>query len=119
MIEILFLILAASGVAAYARARGGNPWLFGTVAVAGYTLLADVVPIIDRLSPDSDERIWRLTAGVRWVGARAFAARFLLGSSRKKASGMWTSPNCKFLNQHYAVPCEACRQPYGEPAPKT
>jgi hypothetical protein len=118
MLEIVFLILAASGIAAYARGRGGNPWLFGGLAVAGYVLLVDILPIVARLSPDSDNRIWTIAGGVAWVGVIAFCARFLLGSGRKKPSGMWTCPNCKFLNQHYAIMCEACRQPYGEPVPK-
>jgi hypothetical protein len=42
----------------------------------------------------------------------AFCTRFLLGIGRAKPSGMWSCPNCKYLNQHYAVVCEACSQPY-------
>jgi len=46
-----------------------------------------------------------------WIGVIALCTRFLLGIRREKPSGMWPCPNCKYLNQHYAVICEACQQP--------
>jgi hypothetical protein len=115
--EIILLIVAGSTIAAYARARGGNPWFWGSLAMGGYFVLAYVAPVFLRVSPDSDARIWTLGAALAWVGVVAFCARFLLGAGAKKPSGMWTCPNCKYLNQHYAVICEACKHPYGQPAP--
>jgi hypothetical protein len=50
-----------------------------------------------------------------WVGVIAVCTRFLIGMSREKPGGMWSCPNCKYLNQHYAVVCEACQQPFGKP----
>ena len=47
-----------------------------------------------------------------WIGAVALRTRFLIGRGGEKPSGMWSCPNCKYLNQHYAVVCEACKQPY-------
>jgi hypothetical protein len=38
-----------------------------------------------------------------------------LGRSLEKPSGMWSCKNCKYLNQHYSVICEACQQPYAKP----
>ncbi len=80
MFEIVLLILAAGGIGAYARGRGGNPIVWGSLGVG--------------------------------LGIIAFCARFLLGRSLEKPSGMWSCANCKYLNQHYAVICEACKQPY-------
>lgn len=116
MLEIVFLIISGGAVASYARTRGGQPAIWGTVAIAGYVLFLYVLPFVLKPAPDSDTHIWLLAGGLGWVGAVAFCARFLLGAGSKKPSGMWTCPSCKFLNQHYAVFCEACKQPYGEPA---
>jgi hypothetical protein len=119
MFLIIFLIIATGGISAYARGRGGNPLVWGGIAVGGYVLAVLVVPATFGVSPDSDERYWFMAGGLAWMGAVAFCARFLLGRSRMKSSRMWTCPNCKYLNQHYAVICEACKHPFGEPAPKS
>jgi len=117
VLAVAFLIIAASAIAAYARGRGGSPWMWGTAAVVGYFLFAYVVPLFVRFAPDSDANILLVMGGFLWVGAVAFSARHLLGIGRTKPTSMWTCPNCKFLNQRYAVQCEACKQPYGEPVP--
>lgn len=36
MLEIALLIAATAGIAAFARGRGGKPWLWGTLTVVGY-----------------------------------------------------------------------------------
>ena len=120
MFEIVLLVVAAGGIAAYARGRGGNPYVWGSVGVGGYIVIAYVGPIVlaslgHPLDPDS--RLWFFVGAVAWIGIVAFCARFLLGRTREKPSGMWSCPNCKYLNQSYAVMCEACRQPYGKSAP--
>jgi hypothetical protein len=119
MLEIILLIAAASGIAAYARARGGNTYVWGGLGVGGYVLIAYLGPIIlaslgRPLDPDS--RIWLFVAALAWLGVVAFSARFLLGRTREKPSGMWSCPNCTYLNQQYAVLCEACKQPYAKPS---
>jgi len=116
MLEIFLIIIVAGGIATYARARGGNPTLWGAIAIGGYALINYVLPVIlaylgRPVSPDS--RIWFFGVAAAWVAVVAFCARFLLGSGREKPSGMWSCPNCKYLNQQFAVVCEACRQPYG------
>ncbi len=117
MAEILFLILSTGGIAAFARGRGGNPWLWGTLSVAGHLLIQFFSGILIgyyRVPADSDAQLIATVASYAWVGVVAFCTRFLLGSGREKSSGMWSCSNCRYLNQHYAVVCEACQQPYGK-----
>jgi hypothetical protein len=119
MFEIILLVVAAGGIAAYARGRGGNPILWGSLGVGGYVLIEYLGPFIMASLGrplDSDSRLWLFVVAAAWVGVVAFCARFLLGRSREKPSGMWSCPNCKYLNQQYAVVCEACSQPYGKPS---
>jgi hypothetical protein len=118
MVEIIFLISSTCGIAAYARGRGGNPLLWGAISVTGYLLIlfaGGLVIGILRVPAESDARLLPLGASLAWVGIIAFCARFLLGAGRKKPSGMWACPNCKYLNRHYAVICEACKHAYGQP----
>jgi hypothetical protein len=120
MVEILFLILSTGGIAAFARGRGGNPWLWGTLSVAGHLLIQFLGGIIIgyyRIPADSDAQLILTVASYAWVGVVAFCTRFVLGSGREKPSGRWSCSNCRYLNQHYAVICEACQQPYGKPKP--
>jgi nitrate/nitrite transporter NarK len=115
MFEIVLLIVAAGGIAAYARGRGGNAILWGSIGVGGYAIVNYIVPMIMvsfGRSLDPDSRMWLFFAAVAWVGIVAFCARFLLGSTRERPSGMWSCTNCKYLNQQYAVICEACQKPY-------
>jgi len=115
MFPIVFLIISTGGIAAYARGRGGNPYLWGTLSVAGYLLIqlggAMILGLL-HIAPDAESQWVLLAFSFGWVGIIALCTRFLLGIGRAKPSGMWSCPNCKYLNQHYAVVCEACRQPY-------
>ena len=117
MFEIVLLIVAAGGIGAYARGRGGNPVAWGSLGIGGYVVIAYLGPVIMASfgrPVDPDSRIWLILVAAAWVGIVAFCARFLLGSTREKPSGMWSCPNCKYLNQQYAVICEACQQPYAK-----
>lgn len=120
MFEIIALIVTTGGIAAYARARGGNPWLWGSLSVAGHLLIQFAGGmILGTLGyARNQDAIWILVVvSWVWIGVIALCTRFLLGIRREKSSGMWSCPNCKYLNQHYAVICEACQQPYGKSAP--
>lgn len=120
MFEIIALIVTTGGIAAYARARGGNPWLWGSLSVAGHLLIQFAGGmILGTLGyARNQDAIWILVVvSWVWIGVIALCTRFLLGIRREKPSGMWSCPNCKYLNQHYAVICEACQQPYGKSAP--
>ena len=117
MFEIVLLIAAAGGIAAYARGRGANPFVWGSLGVGGYVVIEYAGPVIMASLGrplDSDSRMWLIVVAAAWVGMVAFCARFLLGRTREKPPGMWSCPNCKYLNQQYAVVCEACRQPYAK-----
>jgi len=35
VLQIFLLIVTTGGIAAYARGRGGNPWVWGTLSVVG------------------------------------------------------------------------------------
>jgi hypothetical protein len=119
MFEIIALIVTTGGIAGYARARGGNPWLWGSLSLGGHLLIQFVGGMILGILGYSgnQDAIWILiVASWAWIGVIALCTRFLLGIRHEKPSGMWSCPNCKYLNQHYAVICEACQQPYATPA---
>ena len=120
MFEIILLIVVTGGIAAFARGRGGKPWLWGALTVVGYFLVPLVVTwlaIAFGASPRAvkeNAQLWFFVSAIGWVALLAFCARFVLGRSYEKPSGMWSCPNCKYLNKQYAVICEACQQPYGK-----
>jgi hypothetical protein len=124
MAEIVLLILATGGIAAFARGRGGKPWLWGTLTVVGYflvpflvTLLAVFAGFADPRSVQENKYVWFYASAIAWVAILAFCARFLLGRNYAKPDGMWACKNCHYLNKQYAVICEACREPYASKAP--
>jgi hypothetical protein len=43
MFGIILLIVVTGGIASFARARGGRPWLWVTLTVAGYFLVPFLV----------------------------------------------------------------------------
>jgi hypothetical protein len=122
MLEIVLLIVVTGGIASYARGRGGKPWLWGALTVVGYFLVPFLVAffaVVFGVNPKivkDDAQIWFFISAIAWVAILAFCARFLLGRNYAKPGGMWSCPNCKYLNQHYSVICEACRQPYASKA---
>jgi hypothetical protein len=123
MLEIVLLIVVTGGIASYARGRGGKPWLWGALTVVGYFLVPFLVAFfavafgVNPKVVKDDAQIWFFVSAVAWVAILAFCARFLLGRNYAKPGGMWSCKNCKYLNQHYSVICEACRTPYASPAP--
>ena len=122
MFEIILLIAATSGIVALARARGGKPWLWGTLTVVGYFLgpfLVTFFAVALGATPKGvkeNAQLWFYVSAVTWVAVLAFCARFLLGHGYAKPDGTWSCANCRYLNQQYAVICEACKQPYASKA---
>jgi hypothetical protein len=118
MFEIILLIVATGGIASFARARGGRPWLWGTFTMAGYFLVPFLVVFFaamfgaDPKALREDSQLWFFVSAVTGVAVLGFCARFLLGRNYAKPDGMWSWSNCKYLNQPYAVLSEACKQPY-------
>jgi len=117
VLQIFLLFITTGGIAAYARGRGGNPWLWGALSVAGHLVIQFLGGVVLGLlgrSRDANGPLIVVIASWASVGIVAFCARFLLGMGREKPGGMWSCKNCKYLNQHYAVISEACREPYGK-----
>lgn len=123
MFEIVLLIAATGGIVAFARGRGGKPWLWGVLTVVGYFIVPALVAFCavllgaDPKGVKESGQLWFYVSAVAWVAVLAFCARFLLGRGYAKPNGMWSCKNCKYLNKHYAVICEACREPYASKAP--
>jgi hypothetical protein len=122
MFEIILLVAATGGIISFARGRGGKPWLWGTLTVVGYFLVPFLVSLFavlfgaDAKEVKENAQLWFYISAVSWVAILAFCARFLLGRGYTKPDGMWSCSNCKYLNQPYAVVCEACKQPYASKA---
>ena len=118
MLEIILLIVVTGGIASFARAHGGKPWLWGTLTVAGYFLVPFLVVFFAAMfgaGPKAlrvDSQLWFFVSAAAWVAVLGFCARFLLGRSYAKPDGLWSCSDCKYLNQRYAVICEASKQPY-------
>jgi hypothetical protein len=112
MLEIVFLIVTTGGIAAYARGRGGNPWLWGTISVAGHLLIQFLVLALLQEEQRSRRQYGHFHRLLR-LGrcGRAWHSIFA-GERPGKAVGHMQLFNCKYLNQHYAVICEACSQPF-------
>jgi len=119
MLEIFALISAISAIAAIARARGGNAWRWGVAALGGYLTLPSTLPRMVPIPTDSLLHRLLFVSGWVWLGATFLAARFVLGRGRAKPDGMWVCPNCKMLNQHFAIQCDACGQSYARSRPSS
>ena len=85
MIEIVLLVAATSGIASFARGRGGNPWLWGAMTVVGYFLVPFLVGFLATIfgtTPDylkGNAQVLFFISAIAWVAVLAFCARFLLG----------------------------------------
>jgi hypothetical protein len=123
MLVIILLIAATGGIVAFARGRGGKPWLWGTLTIVGFFLVPNLVTFFavilgaDANNIRANSQLWFFVSAVAWVAVLAFCARFLLGRGYAKPDGMWSCKNCSYLNKSYAVICEACREPYASKAP--
>jgi len=119
LFAIILLIAATVGITSLARGRGGNPWLWGTLTFVGYFVSPYVIILLAtfaHLFPrpvGENAQFFSFLISIVWVAVMAFCARFLLGRKHAKPDGMWSCPHCRYLNQPYAVICEACRQPFG------
>jgi len=47
-----------------------------------------------------------------WLALVTIYIWIFVGRKRVKPSGMWSCPNCKYLNKEYALVCEACGQSF-------
>ena len=106
MFELLLLAAAVGGIVSLARGRGGNPIVWGCVAVGSY--VAGVV-IGNFLWPNPLVRTF-----LPWVlvGVTAFEVRFIVGAGRPKPDSMWSCPDCNMVNDSNYVICQACKRPW-------
>src|ERR1051325_5175099 len=110
MFELILLAAAVAGIASLARGRGGNPLVWGSIAVASF--------VIGTLA---GRQFWAGTVAqvfLPWalVGLVALEVRFILGAGRPKPDSMWSCPDCSMVNESNYVVCQACRRPWS-PAP--
>jgi len=77
MFEIILLIAATSGIVALARARGGKPWLWGTLTVVGYFLVPFLVTFFavalgaTPKGVKENAQVWFYVSAVTWVAVLA------------------------------------------------
>jgi hypothetical protein len=109
MFEIFGVIAAVGGIAELARGRGGIPWLWGSVALAGYLLTEFLTGLILVLL-HTRESVVPLVAGWLWIATVAIFLRFGLGRQHSQPDSAWSCANCKTLNKKSSVLCEACKQ---------
>jgi hypothetical protein len=82
---VILLIGVVLGVAYDARARGGNPWLWGAAAAFGLALFPILGGLIYRTPGNrfqGDGVFWSYTAALFWMVIVAGCARFRLGGRR-------------------------------------
>ena len=120
VVKILIAALVAWTVtiAGLARARRENPLFWGGICAAGFLLMPALVMFVlvpkfmDATFARERRPFWFIVSTVLWVGFLALYLRFFAGGRLPKPGGMWSCPNCKYLNQERALICEACQQPF-------
>jgi hypothetical protein len=116
MIEIVFLIIAIGAIVTVSRQRGGNPLIWGPLALGGFFGLKFLMIKLGLFPAPPDQagdlNFARLAIGYGYIALLYLIVRFGLGRSKVKAGGKWVCPSCKFLNSEIAVACEACGKEY-------
>jgi len=123
MLGILLLILAAAGIGALAKRRGGSAVIWGLVAGTGVAIFNIVLrqaivesEMVNRLMlPNLAVFVPGIAAWV-WLGLVALVVRFGVGSGIRQPAGMWTCSNCKTLNNESSIYCEACHTAWDQPS---
>lgn len=88
MLQILLLILTTGGIAAYARGRGGNPWVWGSLSVVGHLAIQFLGPFVPALLGrpiNQNGFLLVVLASWAWIGVVAFCVRFLVGMKKGEA----------------------------------
>jgi hypothetical protein len=114
----LALVASTSAIAGLARARGENALFWGGINAAGFLFLPVFVMFVlvpkyfDPFVAPEHRPFWFFVSVVLWVASLAVYIRFFSGRKRAHPNGMWTCPNCSYLNKEYALVCEACERPF-------
>jgi len=126
MIEVFGLVLLVAGIVRMARTRGASPWVYGLLAAGGWIAVRLLLPRVPavlglRYGTDGDGAdglmlfaVMLTTAVLSWLwaGGVALYVRFGVGRNDESPSGSWSCPNCRSLNQGYALKCDSCGQPF-------
>ncbi len=73
MLVIILLIAATGGIVAFARGRGGKPWLWGTLTIVGFFLVPNLVTFFavilgaDANNIRANSQLWFFVSAVAWV----------------------------------------------------
>jgi hypothetical protein len=118
--ELIFAVLfvAIAAISSFARARGGNALYWAGITAGGCAVLAlSVIFFSARIDPDlstRDETAVYSYLGLAgaWLSVVTIYVWVFLGRKRVKPAGVWSCPNCKYLNKEYALVCEACQAPF-------
>jgi hypothetical protein len=117
--EIVLLIASISAIATIARRRGSDTVLWGGLALGGYLLIIfSGGALATHFISADDAKLYLEIAAWFWVGGMFLLVRFAIGATKVKPDGMWSCPDCRYLNAANAIVCEACGKPYAVPVRK-
>jgi hypothetical protein len=117
----LFAIIAATAaITALAKARGADPVFWSAVTLIGAPFFSVLVLFLVEyfgeyptiVNPEST--FYLIISAGAWFAFVALYVRFWVGRRRASPHAMWSCPNSRYLNQPYALICEACNQPFQE-----
>jgi len=110
--EILGVIVAIGAIVTMSRRRGTDVVYWAGLALGGYLLFSLVGAAILVRKHLPDYLLYADLAGWAWIGLIFLFVRFAIGASKPKSWGMWSCPNCHYLNAANAIVWEACKKPY-------
>jgi hypothetical protein len=115
---IIAIVVGVAAISALAKARGANPKFWGGVSLLGAVAFPSVVLFLVAYFGqypslfNVETPFWLFVSFISWFGLLAVCVRFVVGRRRPNPHARWSCPNCKYLNQHYALICEACGLPF-------
>ena len=117
-LPLVAVIAATSAIAALAKARGAEPFFWAGVTLIGapfFSLL--VLFLVEYLGGypsivNAESTFYLIVSAGVWFALVALFVRFWVGHRRPNPHAMWSCPNCRYLNQHYSLVCEACNQAF-------
>lgn len=117
-LPLVAIIAATAAIAALARARGADPVFWAGVTLLGAPVFSLLILLLveyfgeypSLVNPET--AFYSIVSLGAWFAVVALYVRFWVGHRRPNPHAMWSCPGCRYLNQPYAVICEACGQPF-------